>query len=242
MPEQEYLVVEHLSIKDIARIFSKIKVNPETGCWEWVRALNAGGYAQISFRGRRELVHRILYAWTVEPLPRAKRRGQVDELDHIVCDNRRCVNPIHVKLVSPKANTLRGTSPAAQYARRTHCKNGHPFPEGPNRAGGGRRCTLCRRTPEQLEMHREAQRRYVKGPKREEILARQREHNREHYEGGKEYHRQYSQKWDKAKREGPDREAYLARKREIAREWRKRNPDKVREHNRRKYLNRKAKT
>lgn len=54
MPTQEYLIVDHLSLKDIARIFAKIVVDPVTGCWEWQGKRNKGGYGCIKFRRRDE--------------------------------------------------------------------------------------------------------------------------------------------------------------------------------------------
>jgi hypothetical protein len=96
MPEIEYLIVDHLSIKDITRIFRKIKVT-EPGCWEWQGArLGKSNYAVIRYRKTTETVHRLLYAWTVEKLSKRKRGEPLKdtrELDHLYCSNKRCVNP-----------------------------------------------------------------------------------------------------------------------------------------------------
>lgn len=143
MPEQKFLTVEHLSRKDIARIFSKIHVNNETGCWEWIGSTDGNGYGTLRFLQRTEGAHRVLYAWLVEPLPRGRGRG-IPMLDHFTCDNPPCCNPSHLRLVSHQANITRGSNPAAQHARRTHCSKGHLLPETPNRSDGGRRCVPCR--------------------------------------------------------------------------------------------------
>lgn len=139
-----FLIIDHLTRKEIAWLFSRLIVNRETGCWEW-RLKPANGYGRTWFRGRSEMMHRIIYAWAVGPLPRGSGRD-VPELDHVVCNNRRCANPAHVLLTSHKANTLRSdTSPTAINSRRTHCEKGHPFPPEPNRWDGGRRCEECNR-------------------------------------------------------------------------------------------------
>lgn len=165
MAESEYLTVAHLHTEQLRRIFSKIRVEPSTGCWLWTGSLNTGGYGNGTVRNVRVPIHRLLYAWLVEPLPRGLGRG-IPQLDHFVCDTRRCVNPSHLKLGPARDNVLRGKSIAAKHAVRTHCKNGHPLPDAPNREdGSGRRCKLCKRDARQLELHRATQRRYLERQK-----------------------------------------------------------------------------
>ncbi len=47
--------------------------------------------------------------------------------------------------MTQKVNSLRCNSPCAKNARKTHCKNGHPFDEKNTRVNlnGGRACRLC---------------------------------------------------------------------------------------------------
>lgn len=52
----------------------------------------------------------------------------------------------HLELVTSRENTLRGVSPAAQRARRTHCPAGHEFtPENTytQPSSGQRKCRTC---------------------------------------------------------------------------------------------------
>lgn len=126
----------------IATLFGSILVAPN-GCWEWQGDLNQG-YGQATLeRGISGGVHRIVYAWIFGPIP----NGHKWHVDHIVCNNRKCCNPVHLKLVTARANTLRGNGITAQEARRTHCNYGHPF-AGDNlkiRTDGARQCRACKR-------------------------------------------------------------------------------------------------
>lgn len=143
MAKENFLVVDHLSLQELTRIFSKITVNPFTQCWEWTGERIRDGYGRWRFRGRKELIHRILYAWTTEPLRRG-HGGGIPELDHVICDNRGCANPAHVRLGSHRANALRSGGISAINAAKTHCLRGHELPvKGNRRCDGGRYCKVC---------------------------------------------------------------------------------------------------
>lgn len=60
-------------------------------------------------------------------------------VDHI-CGNRNCVKPDHLRLLTPKENALDGRGLGAINARKTHCKNGHPFDR---KYGKQRYCSIC---------------------------------------------------------------------------------------------------
>lgn len=149
---EQYLTINHLSIKDITRIFSKIKIDPDTQCWIWQAATHRG-YGILQFRGEASRAHRLIYAWLVAPVPRWNGKDTL-VIDHLVCSNASCVNPAHMALVSTRTNVLRSNAPTARNARKTHCKRGHPF-EGDNMllVANGRACYTCR-----LEYDREAKR------------------------------------------------------------------------------------
>ena len=101
-----------------------VVVDTRTGCWLWTRAISFsdGGYAKWCFRGRDENrnAHRVVWE-----LYNGRRSSHLNA-DHL-CRNKRCVNPSHVEMVSIATNVLRGESPFACYARRTHCNHGHRF-------------------------------------------------------------------------------------------------------------------
>lgn len=149
MTDEDYLIVTHLTTKQLTRIFRRIKIDRETGCWECTRNLNAFRHGRFNYKGRAELAHRLMYAWLIEPLPRNKGKGDEKlELDHFVCDNPPCCNPVHLRLGTQRQNMLRGNSPSAIHARKTHCIHGHLLPLTSNRTDGRRRCITCERESE----------------------------------------------------------------------------------------------
>lgn len=136
-------------------------IEPNTGCWLWLRAVNHAGYGTMQFRGASWLAHRAFYTIFRGPI------GDLS-LDHL-CRQHCCVNPDHLEAVPIKVNILRGYNRAALQARQTHCINGHEFtPENTiSRSGGKRRgCRACknangrkhyvRKRPAPLSTHPEA--------------------------------------------------------------------------------------
>ena len=108
------------------------------GCWHWTGSLR-NGYGRMKAFGRFHEAHRLSYGHFVGPIPVGL------ELDHL-CRNRSCVNPAHLEPVTRRVNVLRGESPAADNANKTHCHKGHPL-SGDNlrvRPAGGRMVRSCR--------------------------------------------------------------------------------------------------
>jgi hypothetical protein len=142
--------------------------------------LSDAGYGETNYKSDKVSVHRLLYAWLVEPVPCGRGR-HIPHLDHLICSNRKCGNPAHLKLVTPKENILRGSGPCAVNARKTHCKRGHPLPTDSNE----RHCWPCHqmKSAEYYQENREAiiartnRSRQIRenGPRREELLAIKRE-------------------------------------------------------------------
>lgn len=152
----EYLVVEHLTTKDITRIFSRLDINRETGCWLWTgHHVTKYGHSMTRYSGGRDLVYRILFAWVFGPIPRGCGKN-IPVLDHIVCDDARCCNPLHVELSTHRKNILRGHGASAANSKKTHCPNGHSLPEF--REGFARRCRLCNLSWQSSETQRSKKR------------------------------------------------------------------------------------
>lgn len=124
-------MIDKLTTPEIARVFGQIQ-RTGTGCWEWVGYRIPQGYGRIRFRGGEVLLHRLLYAWAVGPLP---PRVSKLNLDHL-CRNRSCCNPVHLELVTMQENIRRGMAGATKgwyplkahvHAKKTHCPQGHPY-------------------------------------------------------------------------------------------------------------------
>lgn len=122
------------------------KVDKTDNCWNWVGQIHHTGYGVIYLsraeckdpNRRLRLVHRVAYELLEGPIPEGLT------LDHL-CRNRRCVNPKHLEPVTVVENVMRGFSPNAIRARRTHCCKGHPL-TGYNliiKPFGYRNCRIC---------------------------------------------------------------------------------------------------
>ena len=96
-----------LTEKERERLLSKIKVNPDTGCWEWQAYKERDGYGRLRFRGTRVSTHRLTYQWLVGEIPDGL------ELDHWIMNedydscSRKCVNPDHLEPVTSQENLQR---------------------------------------------------------------------------------------------------------------------------------------
>jgi hypothetical protein len=115
----------------------------DSGCIEWIASVTGGGYGQF-YAGPRgsspAIAHRWSYEYHVGPIPSGL------DLDHL-CRNRACVNPEHLEPVTRRVNILRGESPAAKHAVKTHCPAGHEY-VGQNlyvSPSGKRECRECKR-------------------------------------------------------------------------------------------------
>ena len=121
-----------------------IEPEPNTGCWLWAGLLNPGGYGVLVIQDAKALgekaAHRI--TWTVH-------RGRIPDglvVDHL-CRVRSCVNPDHLRVVTPRVNALENNlSPPAQSAARSHCIYGHSLDDAYlyRQATTGRRRRCCR--------------------------------------------------------------------------------------------------
>lgn len=156
------------SPKEHKRIFSKISIDDETGCWNWTGSLDEQGYGLLWFKRRTERIHRVMFAFFKHPIPRGSKETKLFQLDHL-CMNRRCCNPDHLEIVNQRTNILRGTSPVAINSRKTHCKYGHPLSTTPS---GKRACRICDSIRHKKRMQ---------GDKREYWLKKQNEASKRFY-------------------------------------------------------------
>lgn len=88
---------------DIDRLKAKMKVNDETGCWEWQKSLNTNGYGQFRFRGRPQQAHRVSWILHNGEIPEGEGQYKTLYVLH-KCDNPICINPEHLFLGSQSDN------------------------------------------------------------------------------------------------------------------------------------------
>jgi len=137
------------------RFMQKFKVNPKTGCWIWTGTYDDKGYSQlflkqekITRKATKISGHRFSYLTLKGKIPPGM------QIDHI-CRTRGCVNPEHLRLVTPRENVLLGIGPAAEHASKVACVNGHPFTIENTYVWKGkfRKCRECRRI-KQADYHK----------------------------------------------------------------------------------------
>lgn len=109
-------------------------------CLLWTgTALMPDGYARFTYRGKKQLVHRVVWEDANGPIPDG---WQVDHVAARGCRHRNCVNIDHLEAVPPGENTRRAS------ILNERCRSGrHVLAEvGVLSAGrGGRTCAACSR-------------------------------------------------------------------------------------------------
>lgn len=121
------------------------KVDKRGNCWMWTAKTDRKGYGMF-YPGNPEYMAAHRFAWQLRngPIPTGL------QIDHL-CRVHGCVNPDHMRLVTPRENTLCGTGLTAVYAARTHCNAGHEYTSENTYTTPGRNarfCRICRRARE----------------------------------------------------------------------------------------------
>lgn len=127
---------------------SQLNVIKLDECWLYAGSITKTGYPIANeFINKKPVatyLHRLFYSIYNGPIP----EGLV--IDHL-CRTRRCINPQHLEAVTVGVNTMRGMGFSGRNARKTKCKQGHPYTEENtiwrmnNNGNVGRRCRTCQR-------------------------------------------------------------------------------------------------
>jgi len=140
-PASDSLVaLRNLAAPEIQERFWSM-VDASGDCWEWTGRIDDVGYGHFGARYKAPIrAHRYSYLLLVGDIPKHM------VIDHL-CQNRPCVNPDHLEVVTRRENWLRGTAPNARAFRQNRCRNGHPKVEGQLRCATCVRIYLKKRYP-----------------------------------------------------------------------------------------------
>lgn len=117
------------------------RIAVEGECWI-SRGSDVRGYRRITWNGKRQYAHRVVYEQMVGPVPDGL------DLDHL-CRVRSCCRPDHLEPVTRAENIRRGDIGrinGERAAQRTHCPQNHPYDDENTYHGRGQRhCRECSR-------------------------------------------------------------------------------------------------
>jgi hypothetical protein len=104
------------------RIFQRLDITSDSDCLFWTGKKDRAGYGKFKPKGKKQVfVHRYLYSVCEGEIP----PGMM--IDHL-CRNHNCVNPFHLRAVTPYVNALENSNcVSANNKNKTHCVHGHAF-------------------------------------------------------------------------------------------------------------------
>ena len=81
------------------RFWAKVDKRDESGCWNWTAGC-CRGYGAFGVAGKMVKAHRLAWELAVGPIPADMHVLHAP----LVCHNRKCINPAHLRLGTQKEN------------------------------------------------------------------------------------------------------------------------------------------
>lgn len=122
-----------LTEKELVRFMSKVRIDPNTGCWHWTGAkFSRGGYGAFWFRTNNKAAHLVAYNHFVGEVAPGLELGHITKGD-------KCANWQHVRPVTDRENSQEAFGGTLQ-----QCKRHHPrTPDNRDPITGG--CIVCQK-------------------------------------------------------------------------------------------------
>lgn len=118
----------------------KLYVHKTETCWEWTGAIAMNGYSKTKLNFKYTSGHRAFFEHYKGPISPGL------QIDHL-CKNKRCVNPEHLEMVTPRENSARSPGTISTINRhKLECNSGHLL-SGDNlymTPDGRRQCRSCK--------------------------------------------------------------------------------------------------
>lgn len=127
-----------------AALFDRVLTTEHGNCWQWQGSLTADGYGRFTHRALNPYTRRAHREMWEQANGEAIPGGMV--IDHL-CRNRRCINPLHLEVVTVEENARRSIEWNANRAK-THCPSGHEYDTDntyTHPRTGQRACRACHR-------------------------------------------------------------------------------------------------
>lgn len=109
-----------LTEKNMERFWRRVKKGGDDECWNWVGSCHDNGYGVVILRNTIYSAHRVSFV--------LHGGSFTDEKPYALhsCDNKRCVNPRHIRAGSPMDNTSDAMSRNRLAAGDRHPSKLHP--------------------------------------------------------------------------------------------------------------------